>query len=180
MQIWFDMDGTIVDFDKFADTIIKNRGSGKFFHELTEKEKENRKTFWNYILEKEEDFWLRLDFIKGMQETINYLKNNYKMHKFGIISHAPNFTTDTDYYKKVVKYKKQWIKKYLGDTFKKVNIIKPKQEKYEFMIGNPKDNILIDDVEHNIINWKQKGGIGIIYKNHKQVLKEIKEILNNG
>ena len=47
------------------------------------------------------------------------------------------------------------------------------------MIGSPKDNILIDDVEHNIINWKDKGGIGIIYKNHKQMLKEIKEILKN-
>ena len=179
MQIWFDMDGTIVDYDKFADSVIKNRGSGKFFHELTDTEKENRQKFWNYIIEKEEDFWLRLDFMKGMKEAVNYLKTNYKSHNFGIISHAPNFTSNENYCKKVEKYKKEWIKKYLPDIFTNIKVIKPKQEKYEFMIGNPKDNILIDDVEHNIINWKQKGGVGIIYKNHKQMLKEIKEILKN-
>lgn len=177
MYIWFDMDGTIVDFDKFADRVIKNRGSGKFFHELSKQQQENRKKFWNYVLEYEDDFWLRLDFMQGMQKVMNYIKDNYKSHTLGVISHAPNFADDGNYYKKVVKYKKDWIKKYLPDTFKTVNIITPQQAKHEFMIGNPKDNILIDDVKHNITAWQSCGGVGIIYKNHNQMLTELKEIL---
>ncbi len=177
MYIWFDMDGTIADFDKFADTVIKNRGGEKFFHELTDEQKENRKKFWKYILENEDDFWLRLDFMDGMEQVINYLINNYKSHTFGIISHAPYFADDENYYKKVVKYKKDWIKKYFKDKFKHINIITPQQAKYEFMIGKPKDNILIDDVKHNIDCWQKKGGVGIIYKNDKQILTELTEIL---
>lgn len=40
---------------------------------------------------------------------------------------------------------------------------------------NPKNNILIDDYEKNIINWNNSGGIGILFNNTQEILV----LLNN-
>ena len=41
-----------------------------------------------------------------------------------------------------------------------------------------KSNILIDDREKNIQQWKDAGGIGILFKSTDQVIDELKKIMN--
>ena len=41
-----------------------------------------------------------------------------------------------------------------------------------------KSNILIDDRESNIQQWKDAGGIGILFKSTDQVIDELKKIMN--
>lgn len=50
-------------------------------------------------------------------------------------------------------------------------------EKKKYLYAEP-NSILIDDLEYNIKMFKQYGGIGILHKNTKQTIKELKKILN--
>jgi 5'(3')-deoxyribonucleotidase len=50
-------------------------------------------------------------------------------------------------------------------------------EKKKYLYAEP-NSILIDDSEYNIKMFQKYGGIGILHKNTKQTIKELKKILN--
>lgn len=67
--------------------------------------------------------------------------------------------------------KKEWINRELGDV--KAILVKNPKEKQQY--ANDKA-ILIDDMEKNIKQWKDSGGIGILFQSAEQVISKLKEL----
>jgi hypothetical protein len=66
--------------------------------------------------------------------------------------------------------KHQWKKKYTPSSKLILALARNKQN---YADGN---NILIDDRESNIQQWREAGGIGILYKSADQVNKELDKL----
>lgn len=103
-----------------------------------------------------------MKWIKNSQKMWDYIKNNFKNIK--ILSVCSR--------KKESKIgKKIWVKKELGNI-KGIYVNNPDiKKKYA-----NKKSILIDDRKDNIKQWKESGGIGILFQTPEQVISELKRL----
>lgn len=123
-EIWFDMDGTIVNLYGV-------------------------KGWLDYIIKEETIPYEKAETLINMQVLARLLnKLQKKGYLIGIVSWTAKNGTE-DYNKRVTEAKQNWLKKHLKSvTFNKIDIIKygtPKQ--------NNRNGILFDDEINNRINW---------------------------
>lgn len=140
-----------VDFDGvLVDTpkyIVKNIMKSK------KKSKILKKLPWDQLLNKCSEINNNIDSIKKLSKEFSVV----------ILTHVySEFEADE---------KRKYISKYISDVD---FIIVPYYINKNDAV-NPKNNILIDDYEENIINWNNAGGIGILFNNTQEILK----LLNN-
>ena len=100
---------------------------------------------WNEILSK----------CGEVYDNLNYLKKIYKDNDITILTHV--------YSQKEKLEKIKFIKEHIGNI--DILLVPHNIKKNEYV--NPKDNILIDDYNVNIDNWKNNGGIGYLFENMK-------------
>jgi len=151
--IYIDLDGVLCDFKKQFEDIANKP--------INEVEK-NKIKFWKIINDAGLDFWSKMKWIKNSQKMWDYIKNNFKNIK--ILSVCSR--------KKESKIgKKIWVKKELGNI-KGIYVNNPDiKKKYA-----NKKSILIDDRKDNIRQWKESGGIGILFQTPEQVISELKKL----
>lgn len=126
-EIWFDMDGTIVNFYGVE-------------------------SWLEYIKREQTKPYREAKPLINMKHLAKELNRLQKLgYTIGIISWLAKGSTE-NYDKKVEKAKKNWLKSHLKSVkFDKINIVKYGTPKENFGKG-----ILFDDEELNRKNWKEK------------------------
>ena len=149
------MDGVLSDFDSW-----KN----KYFNHAPP---QDNKKFWEEAEKCKELFW-RLEPMPDYMVLMTYL---YSLNvPLSILTALPRKSSMPE----AEEEKKRWIRKYLGDI--------------EFNVGpyavdkqrrSGAGQVLIDDKQINIDQWKAKGGIGILHTSAEDTIKQLIRILNS-
>ena len=69
-----------------------------------------------------------------------------------------------------------WVTKNLGRLPRKNILIVLRKDKKRFAVSDGTPNILIDDYDKNINEWKNAGGIGILHKSIPNTIGELKKL----
>ena len=149
--MYCDMDGVLVDFDK----------GYKDLTGITTKEADANgpKFFWEPISKAGEKFWTELEWMPDGKELWNYIKK-----------YNPSLLSAPSREKSSRTGKNIWVNNYLpGVKLILANAV----DKQNYSGEN---QILIDDKESNIEQWKSKGGIGILHTSAVDTIKQLKEL----
>jgi len=151
--IYCDMDGVIADFDKR-------------FMELTNMSPDRYEQiygieqFWNFI-----DniigvrFWVGIPWMQDGKQLWEYIKK----YKPTLLS-APSRNNESRLGKRL------WVKKHIPGT---KLILASRANKQDYAKPNA---ILIDDRPDTIIEWENKGGIGILHKSAEETIQKLKSL----
>ena len=149
-KIYVDLDGVLVNFK----TALENIG-------ISIKELEdNPKAVWPRVIKAGENFWSHAPWMKDGKELWNYVKK----YDPDILSSPLNTNASKN-------GKRIWVKNEISPNVKV--ILCKKSEKQDHA---DEHSILIDDFERNIEQWRSKGGIGILHKNTKSTIAELKKL----
>lgn len=156
-EIYLDMDGVLVNFEYGA-------------------EKATGKTLSNNILDaadwktigSDANFWKNLPAMHDAMILWDFVKN-FEPH---ILSAYPPEDKEN-----AIRGKRYWIVKHLHYPLKDVHLVERK-EKQQFAM-NPKTgepNILIDDYQKNIDEWRKAGGIPIHHVGARSTIMKLREM----
>ena len=174
-EIYCDMDGVLVDFERgVVDFITKALEEGRA-EELKEKigrdyittddlagptKNNDIRDYMYKELQHNAEFW----------ENLPWISNGQRLWA-ALAPHNPNIlTTPMGYGSEIGK--QAWIDKNLNPPPKKVFMSK---EKY---LWANKNSILIDDFTKNTIPWEERGGIALLYKDNEieKTLSRLQEL----
>jgi 5'(3')-deoxyribonucleotidase len=148
-KLYVDLDGVLTDFDKQF---------FNFFH--THTSDLSNSEVWNKIDNTDESFWSSMDWLPNGKKLWDTIKK-----------YNPIILTSPSNHPSSIKGKILWMEKNLPNT---PYIIEPQKEKYAI-----ENSILIDDKEKNIKKWIDNNGIGILYKNPKNTIEKLNNIIEN-
>ena len=154
--IYCDLDDVLVDFLKGVQEKVNPEIATRSGWQKVKKED------WKKVVELSPDFWADLEWKQDGKQLWNYIK----VYDPIILSARPK--TDPD----AVKGKLAWIRKHLGSKFAKTAIITMGIMKQEHA---GKRNILIDDYDRNIKQWRTAGGIGILHKDTHSSIEQLRK-----
>lgn len=191
-EIFLDMDGVIVNFEKGVLELINNflLEHKDILQEVTKKNKtaqkiidslgrdyieytdiKNNKLVRNLMFSlisspATKGFWENLEWVEGGKELWSFIKD----YNPTILSSPVESDEDC------VPEKIRWCIKNLGISESRI-IIKTNKHEHAFSLKTG-PAILIDDTEEKINKWVNAGGIGILYKtgNPKEAIKKIKAL----
>lgn len=157
-KLYVDLDGVLTDFDRqFYELTGTLPTDFKTIHgpktddaKWTKVEKDGGLYFWSHM------YWMPdgrklWDYIKGKNVEI--------------LSAPSRHVTNSELGKKL------WCKRFLGKDIP-LNL-EYAQNKHKF--AGP-HNILIDDMEENVNDWRNKGGIAILHKSADDTISKLKEL----
>jgi 5'(3')-deoxyribonucleotidase len=147
-EIFCDLDGVLVDFDKGYEQLTGKDIRGTY---------SSSKEFWTPINKKGESFWSELEWTSEGKHIWN------KISKYN-----PYILTAAGYHPTSFTGKKKWIKTHLSDT-NYIICVSKKRKKY----FSGKNRILIDDHPENIEQWNENGGIGIYHFDIRNTLNHL-------
>lgn len=147
--IYCDLDGVLVDFEKGYEEI-----TGKPISSAGEGAE-----FWEPIHKMGEKFWADLEWMSDGKKLWKYIKPYNP-----IILSAPSQEESSK------KGKESWKENNLPDV---KMILTPARFKQKYAGEN---KILIDDMEKNTQQWRDKGGIGILHTSAADTIKQLKEL----
>ncbi len=166
MRIYCDLDGVLCDFEK-AFLKLTNIEVEQYL------EKFGKEKTWQVVIDNGSKFWSDLEWMPDGKELWKFIVDLQP-----IICSTPN----RDISSRIGK--KKWCEKNLGITGETITRYKEwtgdnakiilTAYKHKFIKSNT--DILIDDREKNIIKWLEYGGIGILHKNTKRTIYELKQI----
>jgi len=153
--IYLDLDGVIADFDKRF-TELAGMGPREYEDSF------GREKFWDFIdIKHKIKFFSQMDWMPEGKKLYNFIKQfDHKLLS------APSKNDASKIGKRI------WTKENTPET---QLILSPAYNKKNYA---DKSNILIDDRESNIQQWREAGGIGILFKSTDQVIDELKKIMN--
>ena len=145
MKLYVDMDGVLADFAKAARVLF---GLDSDTDVMEFKNAIGRSKFWSKISQNP-NFWIDIEPIpKDIQQTWKSLQSRFK--HIAILS-APSYSDPN-----CIPNKNAWLDKHIGPGLRLF-------EKEKFIYACP-NSVLIDDLEKNIIPWREAGGIAIHFK----------------
>lgn len=157
MNIYLDMDGVLCNFtEQFKN--ITNIYPDEYQLKYGEEK------FWNEIENAGVEYWSTMKWNTGSKQLYKFVINNFK--KVEILTSTPYSIIGRKF---AMQGKKIWVKNNLDNI--KINF---SNQKYKYATPN---SILIDDMESNIDDWNNAGGIGILFKNINQVINNLKELI---
>jgi hypothetical protein len=154
VKIFCDMDGTLTDFVGQCNELLS-------FDIFKYQEDHGMESIWEHIEKFGVDFWTKIKWLPKGKELWEFVKPFNPV----ILSAIPS----TEYAIYPEKGKNIWIDRELGKDVPR--IICRRGEKVDNCHSG---DILIDDYEKTIIEWKDKGGIGILHKDVDSTIKELK------
>ena len=155
-NIYCDMDQVLCNFLKGADKAV----GGSFVTA-------DRKTRWNTITSMGKKFWENLEWMPGSKQMYSFI-SKYDPYVLSAYSDKDATGSKTG--------KMNWLKKNTKFKRSKINLVLRDQKKKFAKDNDGKANILIDDYEKNIKEWEQAGGIGVIYTNAPNTIRELKKL----
>lgn len=143
-KIYLDLDGVLCDFDKRY----------KELYGMNPKEAEKQSRFDHYF----EDFmhhqnFATLDLMPGAHELITFLKH------LSIPTEILSSTSSRERHHQIAPQKLKWLETHQIPF--KPNLVPGAALKQDYATPT---SILIDDMERNITQWREAGGIGIWHK----------------
>jgi hypothetical protein len=164
--LYLDMDGVISDFNKQVIKYTKlSLGEPLDSDLLTQKY--GRKELLTIMDSGGEEFFSEMPIMKDMYELKSFIFNNFINIK--ILSCIKGNPPATDR----INGKLKWLKTY-SFNLPDANIILIDKSVNKQKYARPND-ILIDDMEININQWNQRGGIGILHKNSKDTIRQLSQ-----
>ena len=148
-MIFCDMDGVIVNFDEGIKQLC-----GAYPQQLV------RSEMWQKVINTP-NYWLNLAQLPHAKDIISYLRPK----GFKILTGLPVYGYD-----KAAREKPLWIKKYFGSDIEVICCLTKDKRSYCH-----KGDVLIDDREQTIKEWREVGGIGIYHTSWENTLKELKK-----
>lgn len=151
--IYCDMDGVIADFD------TRFRELAKMSPNQYE-EKYGIEKFWNFIdNEIGVRFWVGIPWMQDGKQLWEYIKK----YKPTLLS-APSRNNESRLGKRL------WVKKHIPGT---KLVLASRANKQDYAKPNA---ILIDDRPDTIIEWENKGGVGILHKSAEETIQKLKSL----
>ena len=160
-MIYFDMDGTLADFEGGVRDICGFSAADK---NHPDEEQDNR--MWEGI-RKAGDFYYRLKPLPGAIELFWKVYEKYGDEcriLTGIPSEARGIVT-------AAEDKKAWVRDLIGPEV--IAIVCPRKEKQLYATDNGDPCVLIDDLPKTIREWEADGGIGILYTNAEEAEEQL-------
>jgi hypothetical protein len=154
-KIYIDLDGVLADFDKWKLELAKT-----YPIILTDKHE-----FWKRA-SRVNKLYLNLEPMPDANNLMFYLSN--LGIPLAILTALPMKRSIPS----AEKDKRTWVKLYIGDI--EFNVGPYARDKQNF---SGEGLLLIDDKEQNIIDWENKGGIGILYTDFNLFKLEIEKYL---
>ena len=127
----------------------------------------DRKTRWNTITSMGKKFWENLEWMPGSKQMYSFI-SKYDPYVLSAYSDKDATGSKTG--------KMNWLKKNTKFKRSKINLVLRDQKKKFAKDNDGKANILIDDYEKNIKEWEQAGGIGVLYTNAPNTIRELKRL----
>jgi PAS domain-containing protein len=151
--IYCDMDGVIADFD------ARFRELAKMSPDQYE-EKYGIEKFWNFIdNEIGVRFWVGIPWMQDGKQLWEYIKK----YKPTLLS-APSRNNESRLGKRL------WVKKHIpGNKL----VLASRVNKQDYAKPNA---ILIDDRPDTIVEWENKGGVGILHKSAEETIQKLKSL----
>ena len=149
--IYCDLDGVLVDFDK----------GYKDLTGMTTQEANSQgdKVFWEPIAKAGEKYWVDLEWMSKGKQLWDYIKQ-----------YNPSLLSAPSREKSSRTGKQKWV----DNNLPGVKLILANAVDKQNYSG--KNQILIDDREKNIEQWRNKGGIGIFHTSAEDTIKQLKEL----
>lgn len=169
IDIYFDMDGVLANFNKAANKIQKDRGENKSFNECSEEDKAKKKEFWKKVAEKGKSFWTEMEEIKGMASFLGWLSCKRDVRLF-VLSSLPITNSAA-----AEEGKREWIEEHFPEVFHKLYFT----TKAKGIFANRFTDILIDDRDSNLISWKLSDGTGIKFTSCRQLHKDFSDVIDH-
>ncbi len=152
-KIYSDMDGVLTDFDKSFEKYSKGIPPREY------EKKFGKDGFWKLIDERGVGYWVGMPWMPDGKTYWDYIKKYTP-----ILLSSPSRSSTSRLGKRLwVRNNMPGIKLTLAQAYNKRNYAEP-------------NHILIDDRESNIEQWREAGGIGILYKSASQVNKELDKL----
>lgn len=153
-QIYCDMDGVLVDFDKGIRDLIGGKFNDERWYELPD------------------DFFLQLEPMPDAQQLWEFIG---KYDPF-ILTAVPR-SERGPISKRATQDKTRWMKRWFGVSQNRMYPVMRKDKMRFAKDGRDgRPNLLIDDYKQNIAHFKSAGGIGVHHKSANQTIKKLKEI----
>ena len=161
-KIYLDMDGVLADFERGVRELCN------FEAEKTQDEDPVKdELMWNEV-KKIDHFYSKLEPLPGAKELFDLIYGTFG-DKCEILTGIPKARRGI---KHSAEDKVEWVRRFLSPTVK-INTVY-KAEKKNFVEGE--GSILIDDLESTIIEWRNRGGTGILHTDPESSVAQLKEL----
>lgn len=164
-EVYIDLDSVLCNFNSRFESLFGEKSLMDYpVVSNNAKKKRFKQEFKDFVanrnfatLDPMPDFYLAVPFINKISRKIpTYILSS---------------TATEEYYREISLQKKEWLKMYdihITPIFVPGKILK--------QVYSAPGKILIDDTLSNIVQWRNRGGIGILHKNWKQTIKEFETI----
>lgn len=164
MIIYCDMDGVLVDFVSGVEELLGHSFESSILDSVKEQD-------YDQILALKEQFWVDLPPMPGMKRLWNVI-NKYQAH---ILSAKASWERKrgTKEFSRIGKL--LWLKRHLQIPLERVHLVQ-RVEKQNFAMSEKGPNLLIDDHEKNIREFRAAGGIGIHHTSVEHTIHELQQL----
>lgn len=166
-SLFCDMDSVICDLPK---QFKKYSGEDINGYE----DKHGKAAFWHFPDTVGEAFWSEMDWMPDGQQLWNYVSKYNPTILSAPSKHPTSSTGKVKWLQKHItlpNYEVQTKAKHGWDGKSKI-ILNPDKFRY---VRNQYD-LLIDDTDKKINDWRKAGGTGILHKNTNDTIKQLKEL----
>lgn len=173
MKIYFDMDGVLVNF---SSRCPDNKDLNHPSKDLSLEKRAEKKLFWQKI-EKQPNFWRDIPVMDNIEYLLSEAFNIGEIFVLSKTPSAKHFIGGQKYVDFVADEKRKWIANNLSKFFDAKHVIICDGAKGALI--HPTDNhILVDDRQENINEWISCGGRAILFKNAKDAVYILKNMVN--
>lgn len=154
-RIFLDMDGVIADWEKSAAAYLGHIDYSKIS--------------WQELIGVAPDLYANLEVMDGAYELIQFIRSSSQVESVKILTAIPSRVS----WPQCTDHKREWVKKYFGD----IEVLFGPYAKDKQYHCKGINDILIDDSELNIPQWRSRGGIGILHTSTEDTIEVLKHFI---